>query len=56
MEIFAVMIEPYGFVDCFDFDDARLRLFTREEDAQAYRQELADDGWEDVLIERLPVV
>ena len=56
MEVFAVMIEPYGFVDCFGFDDARLRLFVHEQDAKAYCQELVDDGWDGVLIERRPVL
>jgi hypothetical protein len=56
MEIFAVMIELYGFVNRFDFDDARLRLFVHEKDAQAYREELVDEGWDGVLIERRPVL
>lgn len=56
MEVFAVMVEPYGFVDCYDFDDALLRLFVHEEDAQAYYQELLECGYDSVLIERRSVL
>jgi hypothetical protein len=37
MEVFAVMIEPYGFVESFGFKGSRLRLFVRKEHAEAYR-------------------
>ena len=55
MEVFAVMIEPYGFIDSFGFD-ARLRLFALEEDAKTYRKELVDEGYDGVLLERRPVL
>ena len=56
MEVFAVMIEPYGFVDSFGFEDSLLRLFVHKEDAEAYRQELFGEGYDGVLLERRPVL
>jgi hypothetical protein len=56
MEVFAVMIEPYGFVDSFGFEDSRLRLFVHKRDAEAYRQELTDEGYDGVLLKPLPML
>ncbi len=56
MEVFAVMIEPYWFVDSFGFEDARLRLFVRKEHAEAYRKELTDEGCDGVLLKPFPVL
>lgn len=56
MEVFAVMIEPYGFVDSFGFEDSRLRLFVRKEHAEAYRKELTDEGYDGVLLKPFPVL
>lgn len=54
MEVFAVMIEPYGFVESFGFEDSRLRLFVRKEHAEAYRKELTDEGVRRGSVETLP--
>jgi hypothetical protein len=56
MEVFAVMIEPYGFVDSFGFEDARLRLFVHKRDAEAYRKELVEEGYDGVLSKPFPVL